>query len=331
MNSLYSQSRFFRALGTSNTIYIFNTSNNICLDQAEKRVLELDERLSVFKSDSEISRINAAAGEKMVHISADTFHLLSLGKEFFNETDGAFSLTMNPLSRLWHFQPRSFSGNKIASGKIPDTIAIRAALAQTNCNDLLLDSTSQCAGLKQKGEALDLGGIAKGYAADEVIRILRENGIQQALINLGGTVFSLGQNADIGIQHPRKANGITMGTIQLRDQGLVTSGDYERCFIQNGIRYHHILDPRTGFPAENGLISVSLVGNCLTKLDALSTGVFVLGAEKGAALIKKFGISGIFVTNDFQVFCSETLTDHFQLKTKLDSDITEKVLYKQAI
>ncbi len=167
--------------------------------------------------------------------------------------------------------------------------------------------------LKQVGQAVDLGGIAKGYAADEVARILREGGVTNAIVNLGGTVIAMGKSCIVGIQHPDRCTGIPMGRIALHDRAVVTSGDYERYFEVDGERYHHILDPRTGYPAKSGLRSVTVIGGSAMVLDALSTAIFVMGTEKGLPLARRLEAEAILVTGRLDVYCSRALRGGFSL------------------
>ena len=301
------KSKLFRALGTLNTIQLFDDVPSDTLERAERRVQELDDRLSVYKPESEISLLNAAAGVKPVAISEDTMELLRAGKRFSAMTGGAFSLTTRPLSALWSINARC--------GSVPSRVEIEQAARLVNDGDLMLDEQNHTAMLGKFGQAVDLGGIAKGYAADEVKRILKEGGVQNAIVNLGGTVAVLGDSRTVGIQHPDRATGISMGRLSLSDRAIVTSGDYERYFEVGGVRYHHILDPKSGYPASAGLRSVTLVGEHATALDALSTAIFAMGAEPGVRLARRFGIGAIFVTTELDVYCSDTLRSVFSLLT----------------
>ena len=164
---------------------------------------------------------------------------------------------------------------------------------------------------------MDLGGIAKGYAGDEAIKIYKKYGIKSAYINLGGNVVVLGTKPDgkpwrIGVQNPRAENGFYIGIVEVADKAVVTSGDYERFFEENGKRYHHILDPKTGRPADSGLISSTIVTDVSMDADALSTAAFVLGLEKGRALVESLeGVEAIFVTKDKEVYVTDGLRNSF--------------------
>lgn len=294
----------FRSLGTVNTILAPN-SCFAALQEAEQRVLELDDRVSVFKEDSEISCINRAAGRYFVKVHADTFSIIKAALQFSQLSEGAFDISARPLVELWGIGKK---GNHIP---LPEEIAARKQLV--NFRDIVLDEKTQTVMLRRPLQALDLGGIAKGYAADEVRRILVEQGCKDALINLGGTVITMGSPRTVGIQDPRKEAGIPMGKIQIANRSLVTSGSYEKYFIRDGVRYHHIIDPRTGFPARSELLGVTLIGNSAMELDALSTAVFILGIHKGMQLLVKNGMEAVFIQESLDVFTTPTLRDKFTL------------------
>lgn len=301
------KSKLFRALGTLNTIQLFDDVPGDVLDRAERRVQDLDNRLSAFKPDSEISLLNAASGVKPVSIGDDTLELLRAGKRFSAMTGGAFSMTTRPLSALWSINARC--------GSVPSRVEVEQALRLVSDEDLILDERDHTAMLNRPGQAVDLGGIAKGYAADEVKRILTEGGVQNAIVNLGGTVAVLGDSRMVGIQHPDRATGISMGRLSLSDRSIVTSGDYERYFEVGGVRYHHIVDPKTGYPASAGLRSVTVVGKNATVLDALSTAIFVMGAEDGVRLAGRLEAGTVLVTTELDVYCSDALRGVFSLLT----------------
>lgn len=302
-------SRLFRALGTMNTITVEQAEDHAraadALERAERRVLELDEALSAFRPESEVSLLNASAGCKEVSVGADTMFLLKESKRYSELTGGAFCVTTRPLSALWELNARC--------GTVPSRAEIEQALLLASDEDIVLDEEHGTAAIRRFGQAVDFGGIAKGYAADEVRRILLEGGVTSALINLGGTVVSLGRERNVGIQHPDRCTGIAMGRVTLCDNCAVTSGDYERYYEVDGIRYHHILDPRTGYPSRSNLRSVTLIGESAMELDALSTAIFALGAEEGQPLAEQAGVESVFVTNTLDVYCSERLRENFSL------------------
>ena len=299
----------FEALGTTNQIQVLayreRSAAAKALKQTQARVRVLHDRLSVFQPESELSLLNASAGCTSVAVSTDTYFLLSESRRYSALSDGAFSITTRVLSALWSIHARC--------GTVPSRAEVEHALTLVNDQDILLDEVEQTAGLRQFGQSVDLGGIAKGYAADEVRRILLEGGVMDALINLGGTVCVIGESKHVGIQHPDRLTGIAMGRISLANAWAVTSGDYERYYEVDGTRYHHIVDPRTGYPSRANIRSVTLIGESALALDALSTAVFVLGAEAGMLLIQQADVEAVFVTDKLDVFCTDGLRENFEL------------------
>lgn len=281
--------KIFPALGTVNTVAIYSEYNPAILEQVMQRVLDLHQLFSIFDPQSEISRINENAGICSVPISEDTFSVLSLAIACAGETDGTFDITTGTLSRLWR--------DAINSKRIPSDAEIEQHHLLGSIADLELDAKNRTAFLRQAGIQLDLGGIAKGYAADEVQRILKENHIENALINLGGTVITIGKARHIGIQNPFQNTGEFVADVLLQNCAAVTSGAYERCFFSGGERYHHIIDPRSGKPSRSGLASVTLIGERAAELDALATGVFILGVKDSLPILHKHGIEAFFISD----------------------------------
>ena len=300
----------FCALGTVNTITVFDSGDKALLDRAEAEVLHLDDLWSVFKPDSEISRLNRAAGRAPVPVSDVTLALLDTARRFSLDCGGAFAVTVGPLSRLWR--------DAIRRRRLPDADAAARAAALVGDGDLVLDPAAGTAFLRRPGMEVDLGSIAKGCTADRVRALLQANGIHAALLNFGGTVCVFGRSARVGLQHPRLPTGTAMGVLPLENSALVTSGDYERGFAEGGRRIHHLIDPRTGRPAASGLCSVSAVGDDAMLLDALTTALFVLGARQGAALLDRCRAEALLVTDDLDVFCTGGLRGRFRLYEKYE-------------
>lgn len=227
--------------------------------------------------------LNQAAGKEYTQLSPDTFYVLEKGKYFSELSGGKFDITIGPLVKLWNI-----GADKAA---IPRESEIKAKASLVNYKDLLLNKQNLSAKLNTPGMMVDLGGIAKGYAADEAIRVIKEAGYQHAMVNIGGNVLTLNTKPDggywrLGLQDPLKPRGEYMGIVKLNNQTLVTSGSYERYFEVDGKRYHHILNPQTGYPEENSILSVSIITKVSIDADALSTTIFMLGLEKGMQLIE---------------------------------------------
>ena len=168
--------------------------------------------------------------------------------------------------------------------------------------------------LKYSGMGVDLGGIAKGFAVDKVVELLKSRGIASGVINFGGSVFVLGTERSVGIQTPFGKKGTYMGTIRVKNKAVVTSGAYENYRVINGTAYQHIIDPHTGYPVNNELLAVTLIGAKAEELDALATGVCVMGIQKGYDLLKKRQIDAIFIKKDGSVLLTEGIKESFSFK-----------------
>ncbi len=276
------------------------------------RIKEIEEKMSVHVEDSEVSRINRNAGNKFITVSRDTEYVLNKASYYAALTDGAFDPTIGYLVKLW--------GIGTPNEKIPLSSEIDEALKYIDYKRLSKSKKNNHQfRLDKSGMYLDLGGIAKGYAADEVRKILIDHGVKHAVINLGGNVLALGQKVDgsewrIGIQDPFQATGTYMGVIDIADKAVVTSGNYERYFTKNNHRYHHILNPNTGYPSENGIVSCTIVADSSTDADALSTGVYVLGIQKGLDLVGKLkDVECILVTKDRKVYLSSGIKEKVEI------------------
>ncbi len=268
----------------------------------------LEALLSRFRPDSDIGRLNRSAGAAWETLSRETIDVLQSAAGFFEKSMGAFDVTIAPLADLW---------DCLHAAEAPDAQRIRKTLPLVNGGDLLLDPSTNSARLKRPGQFVDLGGIGKGYAADRFIRIFKDHGCKSACTNIGGNVGLLGCRPDgapwnVGIRHPRQA-GCLIGAISAQDCAVVTSGDYVRCFISpDGKVCHHILDPATGYPADSGLISVTVAAGSAIWADALSTAVFVAGMEKGMMLLKLFeGTEAVLVDRDLAVYVTGGLAGRF--------------------
>jgi thiamine biosynthesis lipoprotein len=288
------------ALGTVCTVSLFENGKGDIYTKIFDRLNEIETVMSANElSDgrtSELGLINQNAGNQAVPVSAELIAVLQRALYFAEITDGAFNPAIGPLVKLW--------GIGGENAHVPDETAIRAALTLTDYHDVEVDADRQTVYLKHEGMNLDLGGIAKGYAADEAAAILKKAGIRRAIIDLGGNIYAYGsksrkQKWRIGIQNPLASRGEYLIVEEAADKAIVTSGVYERFFEENGIRYHHILDTQTGYPAASGILSVTIITDNSTDADALSTSVFALGYEKGSTLLSRFpGTEAVFVLDN---------------------------------
>ena len=270
-----------------------------------KEVNRLDYLMSNYKEESELSKINKNAASEPTYCDNELAYIIEESLKYSDITDGAFDITIGPLMKKWGF----FKGQ----GKIPDKPdkeELESVLESVSYKNIIIEeemkkslfrdpSIVKTVFFKNPGTQIDLGGIGKGYAVDMATRILKGNRIKSALINFAGNIYAYGtppgkESWVIGLQHPRKSEGI-LSSFEVKDKAVSTSGDYEKFFIINGKRYSHIIDPRTGNPVKD-IVSVTIVADNATRADALSTGVFVLGLDKGMELIENLpDIEGIII------------------------------------
>ena len=297
--------KIFFAMGTVNTVTLFEESDE-ALSAAKERVKDLDRKLSAYSHDSEIYSINSCAGISPVAVSMDTFRLIKHSVMYSRLTDRLFDITSRPLSQLWK--------NAVKCGQFPDENTLNEARKLVNYRDIILDYQKRTVMLKNKGQQIDLGAIAKGYAADEVRNILHAYGIENAVINFGGTVINMGQQRNIGIQKPFAPNGQSAASIKIGNgKAVVSSGLYEQFCIIDDSFIHHITDIRTGKPSDSGLLGVTLVGANAEELDALATAAFIIGAEKSMELLKQRNIEALFITDDKKVYVTENLREKIRM------------------
>ena len=304
---LFQQSRF--AMDTLTSITVVSVSK----EEAQRAIqagFEEIERIGVllnyYSEKSEITAINKAAGKSPVKVSKETVEIIQRALEIAELTGGAYDPTIGPVESLWDF----------TRSKIPESSLIKSKLYLVDFRKVHVDKESSTVFLELEGMELDLGGIAKGYGADKAIEVIKSHGIRGALVSVAGDIKCYGlkpgsQPWRIGIQNPRAKGGSVndniLVSLLLKEQAISTSGDYQRFFIINGTRYHHLLDPETGMPA-TGLISVSLIAKEGVLADALCTGVFILGMEKGLKVLKSQGVEGIFVDKYQNVYITKRLT-----------------------
>lgn len=279
------------------------------------RIREIDERMSANRSGSEVSRINAAAGAAVVAVSADTFAVVREAVAFSRLGGGRFDLTVGPLVKLWSI------GTDDA--RVPAGDEIAAALALVGWRDVELSEPDATVFLRRAGMAIDLGAIAKGYAADEAAAVLAARGVTTALVDLGGNLLTFGVKPDgspwrIGLQDPDPSvpRGTHIGVVEFEgSRAVVTSGTYERYLVRDGVRYHHLLDTGTGSPVSNGLVAVSIFTARSVAADGWSTLVFASGLERGRALVEATNgeVEAAFFTDRFEVYATSGMRSRLRL------------------
>lgn len=301
-------------MGTEMVHKAFGRYSAEALEAVKNEARRLECLLSRFLPESDISRINRSAGVKREKVSPETYEILSCAMECSVISRGLFDITVGPLADLWSYKQAS---------EPPADDKIEQVLPLVNYNDFELDAVEKTAKLKNPGQSVDLGGIGKGFAGDRFIGIFQEFGVTSAFSNIGGNVSTLGNKPDgspwhVGIRHPRM-NGL-IGAVAVTGKAVVTSGDYERYFFdRGGRRFHHILNPVTGYPADSGLISVTVVADSAMIADALSTAVFVAGPEKGLALMERYqGTELVMVDAELRVFVTRGLRKYFQAPAGID-------------
>ena len=299
--------RQFYAMDTVMNLTVYGDRAEDAVEAAMKRVGEIETLSSSYLSDSDVSKINAEAGTSAVVVSPEVLKMVQTAVQYEKITGGAFDITLGPLISLW--------GIGTDHKNVPSQAEIDRALALVGSDKIQISEAKRTVMLSQPGMSIDLGGIAKGFAADEILRIFQEYGIQSALINLGSSsIYALGNKPDgsswtVAIRHPLD-EGAYLCVVQLTDQALSTSGDYERYFIQNGKRYHHIFDPATGYPADAGIMSSTIVidgkeSDCCILADILTKAAFVFGAKRGFAVLDGLaGVSCMAAGSDFRLYRS---------------------------
>jgi thiamine biosynthesis lipoprotein len=265
----------------------------------------LDALMSVWKEGSDIARLNAAAGDQAVLVSPETREVLGIAHQISEQTGGVFDVTFAALSGLWKFDHQD------KDGSVPERREIEKRLPLINYRDLDVDGSAGTARLRRKGMRVNLGGIGKGYAVDRGVDILRRNGLRDFMIQAGGDMYVAGKRGDrawrLGIRDPRGPADRIFATLDLTDGTFSTSGDYERFFMKDGRRYHHIIDLRVGEPATL-CRSVTLVTGRAVIADALAKAVFILGPDEGMALIERTaGVQGVIVSAKSEISISSGL------------------------
>lgn len=301
----------YNVLGTTIQLSVYDSDDETAINEALERLSQIDDRMSAFKNTSFISKINNNAGGLMQEVSEDVYYVIDKAVHYAKLSEGAFDPTIRPLVNLW--------GVFTNHAWVPEKYEIEEKLRLVNYKDIVLDKSNYAVKLKHRNQCIDLGAIAKGYAADEVKRIFLNHNIKSAIIDLGGNIYALGNKLDgssfnIGIQDPMGFEGESIGIVSVRDKSIVTSGNYERYFEKDGKRYHHIINPRTGYPDENGIISVTVISNLSIDGDGLTTCGYIMGLKQGFKLIEDLeGVEAIFITKDKKIYITSNLMNNFQL------------------
>ena len=261
-----------------------------------------------FSTDGQTTPYPVSGTADTWHISEDLAALLSEGLDITKESDGAFDIAIAPLTSLWDFTAED--------PRVPDDAAIQKALPLCSSDGVTIDG--QDITLPSDDIQFDVGAIAKGYIADRLKDFLMKKGVKSAIINLGGNVLCIGSKPDgtpfkIGIQKPFADRNETEAVMDITGKSVVSSGIYERCFKQDGKLYHHILNPQTGYPYDNGLISVTIISDQSVYGDALRTTCFALGLADGLKFAEKKGVQAVFITEDYELHYTDGFRDEIRV------------------
>lgn len=289
-------SRF--VLGTVCTITINGSDDEALMSSAFDLLYEIDRSISRFDENSWVYKINENAGKEAVAVPEDIFVLIKASLEMAESTDGVFNPAIGPLSSLWGFGTES--------ARVPEKSEIEAVLPLVDYHLVTLSEEDSSVFLEKEGMALDLGAVGKGWACDKLRAFLEGEGVESALLNLGGNIAVIGSYKDgepwkIGIQRPFEDRGAYFTIVSAVDESVVVSGGYQRYIEQDGVFYHHILSSRTGYPAETDLISAAVITGSSTLADMLSTTLFASGSEKAEEIARRFKVRAILLTEDLEV------------------------------
>ena len=304
-------SRTETLMGTVVKVTIYDSNDTKILDKAFDRVREIEKSVSINEEGTILDKVNESSGISPVIVDEDTFKIVEKGIKYSNLSNGLFDITIGPLVKLWSIG--------FPEARVPSKDEIDAVLGYINYKDIELNENDNSIFLKNPNMLIDLGGIAKGYTADEISEVLTENNVHSAIIDLGGNVYTHGRKVNgedwnVGIQNPISERGDILGTIKVNNKSIVTSGTYERFIEKDGVKYHHILNPKTGYPYDNNISGISIISEKSIDGDALSTSVFAMGVEEGLVFVESQpNIEAIFVTTDKNIYLSSGMKNIFKL------------------
>lgn len=293
-------------LGTVCTVQLFEYGKQKYYDTLFERLEQIEAHMSMNIPSSDIARINAASGVQKIAVHEDTFKVIRRALDIAQLSDGAFNPASGALVKLWNIGSDA--------PHLPSQEEIEGALALCDWRSVVLseDGEEKSVYLPVKGTALDLGGIAKGFAADELASLIKKLKIPRAIIDLGGNIYAVGEKKGkeawkVGIKNPFDSAAAPVIALSVKDVSVVTSGVYERFFVYEGRLFHHLLDCKTGYPADNGLMSVTIVNESSMDADALATAVFVMGKERGMDLLRRINTQGLCIDTEKTIDATESI------------------------
>ncbi len=302
----YAASRDIFAMDTYMTVKAYGSNADEAVEEAIKEIERLDGMLSATDKDSEIYKLNMNQGGSL---SEDVSYLIERSKEIYESTEGTFNIAIYPIVEKWGFASGDYN--------VPTQDELNELLKDTDFSKVNYDKNNQSLLYETETMKIDLGGIAKGYTSARIMDIFKDLGVTSGIVNLGGNVQVLGTKTDgsdwkVAIQDPLDEDSY-IGVLKTHDKAVITSGGYERYFEKDGVRYHHIIDPKTGYPADSGLISVTIVCSDGTMADCLSTSLFIMGKDEAIAYWKKHSseFDTILYTENNELLVTEGIADQF--------------------
>lgn len=299
------------ALDTVITINLYDQGDQALMDRLINRITEIEEKMAAQWANSEVARINQAAGKEAVVVSEETYLVIKTALEYAALSDGRFDPTVGPIITLW--------GIGTEEARVPSQEEIDEALTFVDYQKVILEEATHAVYLEEVGMSIDLGGIAKGYVADALVAILKEEGLTKGMINLGGNIYAYGSKGEgkpwrVAIQTPYDTRNTYFGILDVVNKTVVTSGPYERYFEEDGQFYHHIFNAKTGYPTTSDVASVSILADSSMDADALSTLLFTMEPDEGMAFIEGLeGFEAIYVDKEYRLTISSGLKASFTL------------------
>lgn len=303
-------------LHTAVQLSVYHKGKEAALDEAVAYMKDMELLLSTHLETSDVYKINQNAGKQAVKVDERTFKVVQKALDMSQKSQGKFDVTIGAVTNLWRI------GDTEKANK-PDDQQIKNNLSLINYKDITLDVTNRTIKLEKEGMVMELGGISKGFIADEVKSIFEKHGITTAIINLGGNVVVMGTSPNyetgwnVGVQDPDEIRGTVVGSVPVRNTSVVTSGIYERYLEVDGVKYHHIMDPKTGYPVENNISGVTVITSQSIQADGYSTVLFLLGIEEGLKYVNsQEDLEAVFIDKDKGIYLSDGLKKTFELVDK---------------
>ncbi len=290
---------------------LYGKNGQQAVDEISRRLREYEQMCSMYLEESQVSQINQNAGKEYIEVSDQCLELIERSKQYAGQSNGLFDITIAPLTTLW--------GITSDHPKVPSQQEIDKAKALVNYQDILIDGNKVM--LRREGQAIDLGAVAKGAACEIVREVAQQYEITSGYVSIGGNLIVLGEKPDgsayrFGIRDPQGEESEYLGTISLEGKTMATTGTYERWFEQDGVRYHHVIDPRTGYPADSDLLSVSVISEDGLLADCMSTALFIEGKEAALAKMQEEEYQLVIVDQEGTVYCSPSLKGNFEPNTE---------------